>query len=246
MALDSTQFLFLLLLFIVAFIYASVGHGGASGYLALMAIFSVSPDFMRSSALMLNIVVSLIAFYQFYKKGFFKWSVFQPFAIASIPAAYIGAQLDVDPFLYKKVLGIFLLFPAFRLLGLFGFSELERRPNVRWLSLLVGALIGFFSGMIGIGGGVLLSPILLLLGWVTAKQAAGISALFIFVNSVAGLVGFFVQGVDVDSMLILWVFVAFVGGYLGSRYTTLNMGEKSLKRFLAVTLLLASIKLLFF
>ena len=139
-------------LMVVAFLYSSVGHGGASGYLAVMALFGVQPELMKSSALILNLFVAGVAFYSFYRQGYFRWRILWPFLITSMPAAFIGARFHINPVLYKAILGIFLLFAAFRLF----FSQNKESRNIReiplWFGILVGLLIGFLSGLIGIGG----------------------------------------------------------------------------------------------
>ena len=174
---------FLLLLFIVALLYASVGHGGASGYLALMAIYGFVPEVMKPTALILNLFVSLTSFLMFLKGGHFKWKLFLPFALASIPFAFLGGTISLEAHMYKKILGVLLLFPVFRFFVYPNTDDNNLKEAHFYLSLLIGATIGFLSGLIGIGGGILLSPILLLLGWSNQKQTAAASALFIFVNS---------------------------------------------------------------
>src|SRR5574339_1065357 len=181
----DNMYLFLGLLFLVAFLYSSVGHGGASGYLALMAIFSITPDVMKPTALLLNLFVSLTSFIQFYRGKHFNWKIFLPFAIASVPMAYAGGLITVDDNIYKKILGILLIIPIIRFLFFANIKVEEIKKSNFVLSLLIGASIGFLSGLIGIGGGIILSPILLLLKWSDLKQTAAISALFIFVNSFA-------------------------------------------------------------
>ncbi|MEX0998045.1 MAG: sulfite exporter TauE/SafE family protein [Flavobacteriaceae bacterium] len=237
--------LFLALLFVAAFFYASVGHGGASGYLALMALFSFAPETMRPTALVLNIFVSGIAFYQFYRKGYFQWKLFWPFAIASIPAAFIGGLITVDEQIYKRILGILLFFAIARFMG-FGTNE-DKSPKKQLLllSLSIGAVIGLFSGMIGIGGGIILSPLILLLGWANLKQTAAISALFIFVNSVSGLAGLVSQGVQFNALMWTMLGVAFVGGLLGSYFGANKFNSNKLKYALSFVLLIASVKLIF-
>tara|TARA_R110002072_G_scaffold72354_3_gene173037 strand:+ start:10675 stop:11412 length:738 start_codon:yes stop_codon:yes gene_type:complete len=236
--------LFLTLLFSAAFFYSSVGHGGASGYLALMALFSFPPETMRPTALVLNIFVSGIAFYQFYRKGYFQWKLFWPFAVTSIPAAFIGGLITVDEQIYKRILGILLLFAIARFLG-FGTNEGKNpKKQLLLLSLLIGAVIGLFSGMIGIGGGIILSPLILLLGWANLKQTAAISALFIFVNSVSGLSGLFLQGVQFNVLMWTMLSVAFVGGLLGSYFGANKFNSKKLKYLLSFVLLIASVKLI--
>ena len=236
--------LFFVLIFVAAFFYASVGHGGASGYLALMALFSFTPETMRPTALVLNIFVSGIAFYQFYRKGYFQWKLFYPFIIASIPAAFIGGLISVDEDIYKRILGILLLFSVVRLLG-FRINE-DKNPKKQnvLLSLLIGALIGLFSGLIGIGGGIILSPLILLLGWAKLKQTAAISALFILVNSVSGLVGLVSKGVQFNTLMWVMLVVALVGGLLGSYYGANKFNSTKLNYALSFVLLIASIKLI--
>ena len=149
--------LFYILLFLVAFLYSSVGHGGASGYLALMALFSITPDVMKPTALLLNLFVSLTSFIQFYRGKHFNWKIFLPFAITSVPMAFVGGLISVDDNVYKKILGLLLIIPIVRFL-FFGNIKVEeiKKPNVI-LSLIIGAAIGFLSGLIGIGGGIILS-----------------------------------------------------------------------------------------
>ncbi len=237
--------LFFGLLFIVAFLYSSVGHGGASGYLALMAIFSVSPLIMKPTALLLNLFVSSVSFIQFYRGGHFRWKIFWPFALASIPLSFVGGTMAIESFIYKKVLGILLLIPVIRF---FFFKNADpkdqKEPNIA-LSLLIGGIIGLLSGMIGIGGGIILSPVLLLLKWTDQKQAAAISAAFIFVNSVAGLGGQLVKGFTFNNDMIAYVIVAFAGGLCGAYFGALKFPQNVLKNVLACVLALACYKLLF-
>lgn len=236
--------LFIPLLFTVAFLYASVGHGGASGYLALMALFSFQPYTMRPSALILNIFVSLIAFFQYWKGGHFKPRLFFPFIITSIPASFLGAYISIDALVYKKILGILLIFPILRLLGAFG-KEHDKQTDVNLpLALLAGAIIGLFSGMIGIGGGIILSPIILLMHWGNMKETAAVSALFIAVNSVSGLIGLYINGLTITPDIYLWIAIAIAGGTAGSYLARTRFNNRILKTLLAVVLLLASIKLM--
>ncbi|MDB5228254.1 MAG: hypothetical protein JWN78_2447 [Bacteroidota bacterium] len=240
----ESNWFFLILLFIVAFLYASVGHGGASGYLALMALFSFDPSLMKSSALLLNVFVSLIAFVQYYRGGYFKWKLFFPFAITSVPAAFAGAYITVDPVIYKRILGAILIFPILRLSGLFGKESKETKEVNIIFALIIGAAIGFLSGMIGIGGGIILSPILLLLHWANMKETAAVSALFIFVNSISGLISLFLKGATIDHTIYIWLVIAIAGGLLGAYYGRKRLTNNFLKRVLAVVLLIASVKLL--
>ncbi len=239
------EILFCFFLLLVAFLYASVGHGGASGYLALMALYSFTPETMRPTALLLNIIVSLVAFIQYYRSGHFRWKLFWPFAITSIPASFAGALIIIDPSLYKMILGILLLFPVIKLAGINFKSEKNIQKQNLLLSLLIGATIGLFSGMIGIGGGIILSPIILLLHWADMKQTAAVSALFIFVNSLAGLAGLFTNGFDYQPEMGIMIAVAFGGGLTGSYFGSKKFESALLKRILATVLLIAAFKLLF-
>ena len=237
--------LFYILLFLVAFLYSSVGHGGASGYLALMAIFAISPDVMKPTALLLNLFVSLTSFIQFYRGKHFNWKIFLPFAIASVPMAFVGGLIEIDAFIYKKILGVLLLIPVIRFLFFISENVKEHKKANIILSLFIGAAIGFLSGLIGIGGGIILSPVLLLLKWTDMKQTAAISALFIFVNSIAGLAGQLTKGIQFSPDMYWYVAIAFVGGICGAYFGSLRFKQTLLKYMLAIVLAVAAYKLLF-
>jgi uncharacterized protein len=237
--------LFLPLLFVVAFLYASVGHGGASGYLALMALFSFTPEVMKPTALVLNLFVSLTAFIQYYRGGHFQWKVFLPLALASVPMSFLGGLVTVDASLYKKVLGVLLLVPIIRFLFFRNIPVDQLRPSKPIPSLAIGGGIGFLSGLIGIGGGILLSPVLLLMKWTDQKQTAAISALFIFVNSAAGLLGQMTKGLTFHLGMVSYVAVAFAGGLAGAWLGSKRFNQELLRILLAIVLILAAWKLLF-
>ncbi len=234
---------FLLILIVVSFLYASVGHGGASGYLALMALFSFPSIYMKPTALLLNVFVSGISFWFFRKNQHFKWKLFYPFAITSIPAAFLGGYITINATLYKQILGVFLVFAILRMLNVFGKEKQEIKTNDFIVSLLIGAGIGLFSGMIGIGGGIILSPVIVLLGWGNMKQAAAVSALFIFVNSVAGIVGFSVNNGNIPTEAWSFIPIAIVGGSFGAMYGSQKFNMKTLKYVLATVLIIAAVKL---
>ena len=240
----SLTMIFLLLLFVVAFLYAAVGHGGASGYLALMVVFGMMPEIMKPTALLLNLFVSLSAFVLFYKEGHFKWKIFLPFALASIPFSFLGGMISLDASVYKKILGILLLIPVIRLIAFPNKDINDLKQSTLFLSLLIGACIGFLSGLIGIGGGIILSPVLLLLAWTNQKQTAAISALFIFVNSLSGLAGQLTKGINFQSEMFILVGVAFAGGSVGAWLGARKFNQNILKYLLATVLLMASVKLL--
>lgn len=237
--------LFYILLFLVAFLYSSVGHGGASGYLALMAIFSIAPDVMKPTALLLNLFVSLTSFIQFYRGGYFKWKLFLPFAVASVPLAFAGGLITVDATIYKKILGLLLIIPIIRFLFFSNIQVNEIKKSNTTLSLFIGAGIGFLSGLIGIGGGIILSPVLLLLKWADMKQTAAISALFIFVNSISGLAGQLTKGIQFSTDMYMYVAIAFIGGICGAYFGALRFKQTLLKYMLAFVLAVAAYKLLF-
>jgi hypothetical protein len=236
--------LFYILLFVIAFLYASVGHGGASGYLALMALFNFSPAVMKPTALLLNLFVSMVSFIQFYRGGYFKWKLFLPLVVLSIPMAFLGGRMAIQDPIYKTMLGLFLIIPICRFLFFKNTDPKDMKPANLYLSLLIGAVIGFLSGMIGIGGGIILSPILLLLKWTNQKQTAAISALFIFVNSVAGLAGQFTKGIQFSTEMLGFVGVAFAGGLCGAYMGSLKFPQTVLKNLLAFVLMIAAWKLL--
>ena len=236
--------LFYILLFVVAFLYSSVGHGGASGYLALMALFSFTPDVMKPTALMLNLFVSLTSFLQYYRGGYFRFKIFIPLILLSIPLAFLGGRILIEPSLYKRILGLFLIIPICRFLFFKNPDPKDMRASGFWLSLLIGGLVGFLSGMIGIGGGIILSPILLLLKWTNQKETAAISALFIFVNSIAGLAGQFSKGIHFSPDMIGYVVIAFAGGLCGAWLGSIRFPQTVLKNLLALVLIVASWKLI--
>ena len=277
----------LLLFFVIAFLYSAVGHGGASGYLALMSILHVAPEHMKPVALILNLVVSGIAFIQFYRQGHFLWRLFLPIAALSIPMAYLGGFTPLKDDVYQFGLGVFLLVSVVLLnINLRGRISLKNDDDKRVLAdnasqlsreyllaaAVMGGGIGYVSGLLGIGGGILLSPVLLLLGWTQQKQTAAMGAAFIFVNSMSGLVGFVqqhplwestaekVSGVvgqaitDGSVLEIYWLSVLMIvgalitpvilGGVAGSWYGSKKFSHRGMKGILSVVLLIAAIKLL--
>lgn len=237
--------LFYVILFLVAFLYAAVGHGGASGYLALMAIYGIAPEEMKPTALILNLFVSIISFTHYYRGDYFKYKIFIPMAAASIPLAFIGGMITVEENIYKRILGVLLLFPVLRFFFFKNLEDNELKSHKVSIAIFIGGIVGLLSGMIGIGGGIILSPILLLLHWTNQKQTAAISAAFIFVNSVAGLGGMLTQGISFTKDMVLYVIVAFIGGFLGAYLGAKRFNHNVLKYVLATVLLLASYKLIF-
>ena len=235
--------LLLILLLVVSFLYASVGHGGASGYLALMSLFAFPITFMKPTALVLNILVSGISFYFYYREKKFEWKLFYPFAITSIPFSFLGGIITIETHIYKIILATMLLFAVARLLGLFGKQKGELKPINIPLALFIGAIIGFLSGLIGIGGGIILSPVLLLLGWADIKKSAAVSALFIFLNSISGLFGFVSKGGILPISSVSLIAVVLIGGILGGYFGSKKMNAQMLRNVLALVLLIAVFKL---
>ena len=227
----------------MAFLYASVGHGGASGYLAVMALFAIAPPLMKQTALLLNLGVSLMSFLAFYRQGFFRWTLFWPFALGSIPAAFLGARIPLTDSTYKQILGACLFLAVIRMV--ISLKEATQRSLPAVLGIFSGAAIGLLSGMIGIGGGIILSPLLLLFRWASLKEAAAVSALFIFVNSVSGLAGLKTWIPLDQSQLLYWLFASLVGGFLGARWGAGIASYAKVKWILALVLVIASLKLWF-
>jgi uncharacterized membrane protein YfcA len=230
--------------FVISFLYATVGHGGASGYLALMAIFNFNVGVIKPTALILNLLVSFIAFVSFYKAKHFKSSMLWPLVITSIPFAYLGSITPVSDGLYKKLLAVVLLIVVARILFLNKLNNSRPAPKWYWLSL-TGAIIGVVSGMIGMGGGILLSPLLLLMGWSTQQQTAALSAIFIFLNSAAGMLGQFKKGFELDQSTYAIIIFVLLGGWLGAYFGSKKLQSNQLKFILASVLIVAATKLLF-
>lgn len=238
-------YLFLIILPIVSFLYSSVGHGGASGYLALMVLFSFAPETMKPTALLLNLFVAGISFYYFYKEGFFNKRLFLAFAITSIPFAFLGGTIEIDASIYKKILAVLLVFAILKMLNVFGKESDSIKKVKLWQGLIVGGVIGFFSGLIGIGGGIILTPVILLLHWGKMKEAAAVSALFIWVNSASGLIGQLSTGTSIKMESFILVAIAVAGGILGGYFGSKKLNNQKLRYMLAFVLVIACVKLFF-
>lgn len=247
----STALLLAFLILLVAVLYSSVGHGGASGYLAVMALVGVGVEVMKPTSLMLNIVVASIAVTQFSRAGFFSWRLFWPFAVTSVPAAFAGGAVALRGEYYKPLIGLVLLWSAWRM-----FSGGRRKaggggngvtPPRLGVGLSVGAGLGLLSGLSGTGGGIFLSPIVLMCGWANTKVTAAVSAAFILVNSVSGLVGFLSKGNGLPEVTREWFWVwsvaAVAGGVVGSSMGAWRLPMVALRRLLGVVLVVAGLKL---
>lgn len=235
------------LIFVAALLYSSVGHAGASGYLAMAALFSIAPEKMKSTALILNLFVATIGTIRFVRAGCFSWNLFWPFAVFSVPCAFIGGFWKLPGQTYRIILGLVLLFAAFRL-AIKQSAHAPREPNSIPLTpaLLIGVPIGFLSGLVGVGGGIFLSPILLLLGWADVRRTAGVSVVFILVNSAAGLLG----SLAAKNVLVVrheiswWIPAALLGGLIGSELGSRRLTPMTMRRMLAAVLVVAGLKML--
>jgi uncharacterized membrane protein YfcA len=200
---------------------------------------------MKPTALLLNVFVAGISFYYYFKAGHFNRKLFISFAIASVPMAYIGGTLEVNASIYKKVLAILLVFAILKMLNVFG-KEHDKIKDIKlWQGLFIGAIIGFFSGLIGIGGGIILTPLILLFHWGKMKEAAAVSALFIWMNSAAALLGQLNSGISIAKESFLLVVIALIGGVLGGYYGSKVINNQKLRYILAFVLIIACGKLMF-
>ncbi len=235
------------LILVVASLYSSIGHAGASGYLAVFGLFGLDEPTMRPAALILNLLVSVIGTVQFARAGHFRWRTFWPFALASMPFAFLGGRIHLDDLTYRRLVGAVLLFAAYRL-AVIGRRDVdaETRPVPIWAGLICGGLIGLLSGLTGVGGGIFLTPLLLLANWAQIKEAAATSVAFILVNSAAGLAGLLSTGIDLPiwKYLAVWSAAAIVGGAIGSTLGSRRLPPLVLRRLLAAVLVIAAVNLL--
>jgi uncharacterized membrane protein YfcA len=235
------------LILAAAILYSSVGHAGASGYLAAMALVGVAPDVMKPTALALNILVATIATARYSRAGYFSWAGLWPFAIGSIPLAFVGGVITLPGYLYKPAVGLVLFYAAYRLFRstVGGTQEAPDKgisvptlPAVAW-----GGGIGLLSGLTGTGGGIFLSPLLLFTGWAGTRPTSGTSAAFILVNSVAGLAGSYSSVQNLPDALPVWAVAAGVGGLIGSELGSRKLQSNGIRRALAAVLVIAGLKL---
>src|SRR5438067_9251388 len=242
---DFAHLIFLFLAIgVIAFLYSSVGHAGASGYIAVMTLFGLSTATIRPTALVLNILVATIGSFQFWRAGHFSWKLFWPFALRSVPAAYFGGYLQPSASILRVLIGVVLLFSATRLF--FRKSDPEQtNPPSKPIAIGVGAGLGFLSGLTGTGGGIFLTPLLLFRKWAMIRQAAAISALFILVNSIGGLVGYFTAVHSVPTLGVYLAIPAIIGGTIGSFLGSRRLPPRGIAIFLAVVLTIAGVKLIF-
>ena len=231
-------------IFVIALLYSSVGHAGASGYIAVLTLFGFGVEVIRPTALTLNILVAAVGFVQWWRGGHFVWSLFWPFALLSVPAAFFGGWLHVPAHYLKILIGLVLWFSALRLL-----YRKEDPPDIarpaRPTAVASGAGIGFLSGLTGTGGGIFLTPLMLFCRWARVKEAAAVSSLFILVNSSSGLAGYVKSGRDLPDFAWPLAVVVALGGYIGSRLGSRHLPVRGIAVLLAVVLVIAGTKLVF-
>jgi uncharacterized membrane protein YfcA len=243
----SETLIIAILFFVGAALYASVGHGGASSYLAIMGLFSLSPGVMKPTALALNILVASVATFKFYRAALFSWRLFWPFAVASIPAAFVGGAVMLPTRWYKIVVGAVLLYAAVWMFrsALRPISKETHSPPL-WAALIAGLAIGFLSGLTGVGGGIFLSPLLLSTGWAETRATSGVAAPFILVNSIAGLLGHIASVSQLPPNVAVWGAAALIGGWIGASYGSKRAPVPVLRQLLSLVLVVAGVKLIFY
>jgi uncharacterized membrane protein YfcA len=235
-----------IIIFAAGLLYSSVGHAGASGYLAAMALFGLAPEVMKPAALTLNILVAIIATIQFYRAGFFSWDKFWPFAVGSIPFAFIGGAISLPDNIYNQIVGLVLLFAAYHFFRTRQTAIVNvSRPIPVYLAMITGVGIGLLSGTVGVGGGIFLTPLILFMGWAGTKQTAALSAAFILMNSIAGLAGHLTSVNALPSEIYFWGFAAMLGGIIGSGLGSRRLANATIYSLLAVVLVIAGVKFIF-
>lgn len=236
------------LFFAAAVLYSSVGHGGASGYLASMGLVGVAPVIMRPTALVMNVAVASISLYKFSRAGGFRWRLFLPFAVTSVPMAFVGGRIHLPVAWFGALVGGVLLYSAVRLFTETLTARVRARdvtgPPPLPLALVIGAVIGLLSGLTGVGGGIFLSPLLVLAGWSTVRDTAAPAAAFILINSIAGLVGLLTRHPVLPEPLPYWVLAVTAGGLIGASFGARRLDNRAMRRALAVVLLIAGGKML--
>ena len=236
-----------LLLLIVAFLYASVGHGGASGYIAVLTLFSIPMLQYKPVVLVMNIIIAGIAFIQFARAGYFKFKLAWPFLLTSIPCAYVGSHQHyiASEKVYNLLLGLALIFPIVRLLSNAPKEKKEMKELNLFVALGWGALIGLVSGFLNIGGGIFLSPVIILLAYGNTKDAAAVSSLFIVCNSLAGLAAIKLTSSSFTNASYIWIISAVAGGLAGAYLGSHKFKLITVRYILSAVLCIAAVKLIF-
>jgi uncharacterized membrane protein YfcA len=236
-----------ILFFVGAALYASVGHAGASAYLAVMGLYTFAPSVMKPTALALNILVAAVATLKFYRAGLFSWRLFWPFAVASIPAAFIGGAMTLPTRSYKIVVGIVLLYAAVWMFrsSLRPLQATAHLPPL-WAAIVSGLAIGFLSGLTGVGGGIFLSPLILYMAWADTRSTSGVAAPFILVNSIGGLLGHLSSVSQLPPNIPVWGAAAVVGGWIGATYGSKHAPPPMLRQLLSLVLIVAGVKLILY
>jgi uncharacterized membrane protein YfcA len=231
-------------IFLVALVYSAVGQAGASGYIAALTFFGYGPAFIKPTVLMLNILVACIGAYQFWRGGHFSWKLFWPFAVLSVPFAFIGGYLLVPAHIFRLIVGSVLLMSAARLFVWRSEPQSVQMPNLS-VSLPTGAGIGFLSGITATGGGIFLTPLMIFFRWAHTKPAAAVSAVFILVNSVSALLGHVGSHQRVPTFAWPLAVAAVIGGAIGSRLGSRHLPVHLIHISLATVLIIAGLKLIF-
>ena len=244
---DPTTVAALAILFaLAAALYSSVGHGGASAYIAAMALFSVAPATMKPTALALNLLVAGFGAWRYWSRGLTNWKLLAAFAVTAAPAAFIGGGIHLPAIYYKPLVGILLGLAALRLLWQpVALAERPVRPPSLSITLPAGAVLGLLAGLTGTGGGIFLSPLIILMAWEEPRHTSGVAAAFIFVNSAAGLAGNLASVGYLPSELPIFLAAVAGGALLGTWLGVERLPRPWLLRALGLVLAIASAKLLF-
>lgn len=241
----NAELLLALCMFLGAVLYTSVGHAGASAYIAMMALFSVPAAVMRPTALVLNILVASFTSFRFIKAGLFRFRTLWPFLVGALPMAFLGGYIELPGQLYRPLVGVVLLIAAVRLLWP---SELrsnrEWSDPPLWIAVLAGSFIGLLSGLTGTGGGIFLSPLLLFLAWSETRTASGVAAVFILCNSVAGLLGNITSVKALPPDLPLFAAAVLLGAAIGTTLGISKLAQQGVLKALGLVLIVAGFKLI--